>query len=376
VLTKVRQMVLPKIETLGPIEASIIDDTGFPKKGKHSVGVARQYCGQLGKQDNCQAVVSLSIANHQASLPIAHRLYLPQSWADDPQQRQKAKIPQDIVFKTKPQIALARLRPPKAAGVPLGTVLADAGYDYDGQFRDGVTELGLPYAVAIQSNVLVWKADTILPMQGQGRQKPPRPQVRAQQLSVKEVALGLAAEAWNMITWREDGEAFTSRFARLRIRPVTRHEQPAEEWLLIECPPLPFHWPTASGTFGNSAGERDSADQVLAVHLTCRYRLRRVGRSGQTPMADRARLPRAQAGSGAGSLRRAWMAGAAPSRHPVHRRLWIPDRRTGEFFPLRRCKPGGRRDGCHFPPSPNRGCRRRVPSGIFRTQLRHFDGAS
>src|SRR6201996_7428163 len=109
VLTKVHQMVLPKIETLGPIEASIIDDTGFPKKGKHSVGVARQYCGQLGKQDNCQAVVSLPIANHQASLPIAHRLYLPQSWADDPQQRQKAKIPQDIVFKTKPQIALAQL---------------------------------------------------------------------------------------------------------------------------------------------------------------------------------------------------------------------------------------------------------------------------
>jgi len=236
VLTKVRQMVLPTIETLGPIEASIIDDTGFPKKGKHSVGVARQYCGQLGKQDNCQAVVSLSIANHQASLPIAHRLYLPQSWADDPQRRQKAKIPQDIVFQTKPQIALQQLRAAKAAGVPLGTVLADAGYGYDGQFRDGVTELGLLYAVGIQSNVLVWKADAILPVQGQAGQKPSRPQVRAQQLSVKDLALGLAAEAWNMITWREDGEAFTSRFARLRIRPVTRHEQPAEEWLLIEWP--------------------------------------------------------------------------------------------------------------------------------------------
>ena len=109
VLTKVRQMALPKIEALGAIEASIIDDTGFPKKGKHSVGVARQYCGQLGKQDNCQAVVSLSIANHHASLPIAHRLYLPQSWADDPDRRKTAKVPEDLVFRTKPQIALEQL---------------------------------------------------------------------------------------------------------------------------------------------------------------------------------------------------------------------------------------------------------------------------
>jgi SRSO17 transposase len=142
VLTKVRQMALPKIEALGAIEASIIDDTGFPKKGKHSVGVARQYCGQLGKQDNCQAVVSLSIANHHASLPIAHRLYLPQSWADDPDRRKTAKVPADIVFKTKPQIALEQLKAAHAAGIPLGTVLADAGYGYDSQFRERDHETG------------------------------------------------------------------------------------------------------------------------------------------------------------------------------------------------------------------------------------------
>jgi SRSO17 transposase len=110
VLSKVRQTVLPNIEALGAIEASIVDDTGFPKKGKHSVGVARQYCGQLGKQDNCQAMVSLSIANHHASLPIAHRLYLPQIWANDPERRKKAKVPEDISFKTKPQIALEQLK--------------------------------------------------------------------------------------------------------------------------------------------------------------------------------------------------------------------------------------------------------------------------
>ena len=83
VLAKVREMVLPEIERHGPIEAWIIDDTGFPKKGRHSVGVARQYCGQLGKQDNCQVAVSLSIANHHASLPVAYRLYLPKEWAAD-----------------------------------------------------------------------------------------------------------------------------------------------------------------------------------------------------------------------------------------------------------------------------------------------------
>ena len=236
VLTKVRQMVLPKIEALGAIEASIIDDTGFPKKGKHSVGVARQYCGQLGKQDNCQAVVSLSIANHHASLPIAHRLYLPETWANDAQRRQKAKVPQDIVFKTKPRIALDQLRAAHAAGIPLGTVLADAGYGYDSQFRDGVTELGLLYAVGIQSNVLLWRADAVLPAQGPDGQKLSRPQLRPMQDSAKEVALGLPADAWHVTTWRENGEAFTSRFSRLRLRPVTRHEQPAEEWLLIEWP--------------------------------------------------------------------------------------------------------------------------------------------
>src|SRR5438270_5442977 len=99
VLAKVCESVLPAIERHGPIEAWIIDDTGFPKKGRHSVGVARQYCGQLGKQDNCQAAVSLSIANRHASLPVRYRLYLPQEWADDMARRKKAGVPGDIAFK-------------------------------------------------------------------------------------------------------------------------------------------------------------------------------------------------------------------------------------------------------------------------------------
>src|SRR5216110_3406551 len=104
VLAKVREMVLPAIEKDGPIEAWIIDDTSFPKQGQHSVGVHHQYCGQLGKEANCQVAVSLSIANHTASLPVAYRLYLPKEWAKDKVRRKKAGVPKDIRFKTKPEI--------------------------------------------------------------------------------------------------------------------------------------------------------------------------------------------------------------------------------------------------------------------------------
>jgi SRSO17 transposase len=152
-LARVRDRVLPQIEQHGPIRAWIVDDTGFPKKGKHSVGVARQYCGQLGKQDNCQIAVSLSIANDAASLPIAYQLYLPHSWAEDPEQRKKAKIPAQITFQTKPQIALEQIKTAKAEGIAPGVVLADAGYGADGSFRAGLSELDLTYVVGVQRDI-------------------------------------------------------------------------------------------------------------------------------------------------------------------------------------------------------------------------------
>jgi SRSO17 transposase len=119
VLAKVREMVLPSIERHGPIEAWIIDDTSFPKKGQHSVGVARQYCGELGKPDNCQVAVSLSLANRQASLPIAYRLYLPEEWAADSERRCKAGVPEAVGFATKPMVALAQIATACEAGLPL-----------------------------------------------------------------------------------------------------------------------------------------------------------------------------------------------------------------------------------------------------------------
>lgn len=236
VLTKVRQTALPGIEAHGPIEAWIIDDTGFPKKGRHSVGVARQYCGQPGKRDNCQAVVSLSVANHHGSLPVAHRLYLPEPWINDMDRRTKAGIPLDTVFKTKPEIALDLIRATQAAGIPCGTVLADAGYGNDSKFRDGLTALGLPYVVGIQTNLLLWKADGVLPPRGRRGGKPSHEALREQQVSVKELALDLPTDAWQTITWRVMDDPLTSRFARLRVRPAVRAEMADEEWLMIEWP--------------------------------------------------------------------------------------------------------------------------------------------
>src|SRR6195952_4483978 len=127
VLAAVRRQVIPAVERHGPVAYWIVDDTGFPKQGKHSVGVARQYCGQLGKQDNCQVAVSLSVANDHASLPIAYQHYLPQAWANDPARRRKAGVPDDIAFQTKPQIALGQMRAALLAGVPGGGGLTDAG---------------------------------------------------------------------------------------------------------------------------------------------------------------------------------------------------------------------------------------------------------
>ena len=153
-------MVLPEIERHGPIEAWIIDDTGFPKKGRHSVGVARQYCGQLGKQDNCQVALTFSLANHHASLPMAYRLYLPKEWVTDRARRRKAAVPKEITFKTKPAIALDHLRWACAAGLPRGVVLMDAGYGIDTALRGNITALGLSYVAGILPQTSVWAPGT------------------------------------------------------------------------------------------------------------------------------------------------------------------------------------------------------------------------
>src|SRR5246127_4335489 len=175
-LAKVSELVLPAIERSGPIAAWIIDDTGFPKKGRHSVGVARQYCGQLGKQDNCQVAVTLSLANHHASLPVAHRLYLPREWVTDRARRRKARVPKEITFKTKPAIALDHLRWACAVGFPRGVVLMDAGYGTDTALRESITELGLNYVAGILPQTSVWAPGTSPrpPKKWLGNGRPPK----------------------------------------------------------------------------------------------------------------------------------------------------------------------------------------------------------
>ncbi len=239
VLVKVREMVLPEIERHGPIEAWIVDDTGFPKKGTHSVGVARQYCGQVGKQDNCQVAVSLSIANRHASLPVAYRLYLPKDWAEDGERRRKAGVPEEIGFKTKPEIALEQLRSACRAGLPRGTVLMDPAYGNDARLRSAITALGLTYVAGIQSNALVWPSGAE-PKRGD---RPPTKKGRRDEpdlISAKQLALGLPKGAWRKVKWREgSADWLFSRFTRVRVRVGHRHrlaQDRTQEWLLIEWP--------------------------------------------------------------------------------------------------------------------------------------------
>jgi SRSO17 transposase len=246
VLKRVRELVGPAIERHGAVEAWIIDDTGFPKKGRHSVGVARQYCGQLGKQDNCQIAVSLSIANHGASLPVAYRLYLPEEWASDPERRARAKIPAEIVFKTKTQIALDQITAALGQGLAPGVVLTDAGYGADTSLRNAITALGLTYSVGILPNTTVWAPGTmpLPPSEWTGTGRPPKRLRRDrdhQPIAVKALALSLPPEAWLAVNWREGtNDQLGSRFARVRVRVAHRDYDlaapRAEEWLLIEWP--------------------------------------------------------------------------------------------------------------------------------------------
>jgi SRSO17 transposase len=245
-LKAVRDYALPKMETQGPILAWIVDDTGFPKKGKHSVGVARQYCGQLGKQDNCQVAVSVSVATAYASLPVAYRLYLPEKWAGDKDRRNRAGIPEEVSFQTKPAIALDQLRALVLSGLPCGVVLADAGYGNETEFRKGVRGLKLPYVVGVQKTTLVWPKDMhpLPPPEYSGSGRPPKLPGRSPDhtpVGVLKLAQDLPECAYQVITWREGtNKVLSSRFAAARVREGHRYywrtETPSEEWLLIEWP--------------------------------------------------------------------------------------------------------------------------------------------
>ena len=244
-LNRVAQWVVPKMDSSAG-GFWIVDDTGFPKKGKHSVGVTRQYCGVLGKQDNCQVAVSISLACEQASVPVAYQLYLPKEWAQDPARRKKAGVPAKIKFTTKTEIALQQLEALLAQGAAKHCVLADAGYGVNYAFRQRLTDMGLPYVVGITSAVVVWPPgiEPLPPKRYSGMGRPPvvpRRTGTRQPISVKALAHTLPANAFHTISWRQGtNEVLSGRFAAVRVRHAGGNTGKArlrpEQWLLIEWP--------------------------------------------------------------------------------------------------------------------------------------------
>jgi SRSO17 transposase len=246
VLQVAREWVLEPMGRHGPVAAWIVDDTAFPKKGQHSVGVARQYCGVLGKQENCQVAVSVSVANDAVSLPVAYQLYLPESWARDRRRRRAVGVPDPVPFQPKWQIALGQIRRLQAEGLPAAPVVADAGYGDTTEFRDALTTAAIPYAVGVKGDTTVWRpgAAPWPPKRSGGRGRPPtrvRRTATHRPVKLKTLAAELSPAAWRRVTWREGTRgAMRSRFARVRVRPAHRDENRSvprpEEWLLIEWP--------------------------------------------------------------------------------------------------------------------------------------------
>jgi SRSO17 transposase len=247
VLDRGLEAVIPAMLHRDPILAWIVDDTGFPKKGRESVGVARQYGGPVGKQDNCRVAVRPAVTSAQASMPVAFRLYLPESWVQDRQRRKKTGVPESIPFQTKTAIAVDQIRRARQRGVPQGVVLGAAGYGTDTQFRTELTKLEMGYVGGVQSTTTVWQPGAPPKPTPARKGKTGRPRkllqrnAKCRPISAKELALSLPTGAWKNVTWRPGvKQKWRSRYAALRVPPAHRDygrsEPHPEEWLRIEWP--------------------------------------------------------------------------------------------------------------------------------------------
>ena len=252
---KAARYAVAALEEQGPIEAAIIDDTGFLKQGTHSVGVKRQYTGSAGKVTNCQVAVSLTLANQWAHVPVDMQLYLPDTWAQDPKKRQEGQIPKEVPFQTKPQIALKMLQQAKEDRLPLGRVLADCGYGDNAPFREGVRALGLDYGLGIQAVTKVYGVSA------KGFRHP------------KPICVGLWAgqlrnRDFRRLSWREGTKKqLSSRFVFRRV-VVASDPRQEEQWLVVErseekAPKLQYYLMT---------GARTMTKKVLVRALKERYR--------------------------------------------------------------------------------------------------------
>lgn len=219
----------------------ILDDTSHVKKGMHSVGVARQYCGRLGKQENCQVAVSLSLATARGSVPLDYELYLPQEWTDSPTRCRKAGVPEAIRFRTKVSMAREQIERALQGDIPRGMILGDASYGCESDFRDWLTARQLAYVLAVRNNAGVWwgkhqPAATKPSKMGRPRIFLKR-DARHQPISVLELARALPEKSWRTVSWREGtNQTLSSRFARVRVRAAHGNVDREEEWLLIEWP--------------------------------------------------------------------------------------------------------------------------------------------
>lgn len=226
------------------LEAIVIDDTGFAKKGTFSVGVARQYSGTLGRTDNCQVMTSVHLAGDLGSVMVGSRLYLPKGWTDDRERCRAVGIPDEVEFKTKWQIALDLIDQVLGFGISRRPVLADAGYGETVEFRDGLTQRGLIYVVGVPNNHLIWPpgANPRPPTHRRGTRGRPRSQWRdgnKHPLQIAELVKGIARERYKTVSWREGSRGkLSSKFLAYRVRSAEKHTKgrlPGEEqWLLCE----------------------------------------------------------------------------------------------------------------------------------------------
>jgi SRSO17 transposase len=251
---------------LAPDPVWVLDDTGFPKQGHHSVGVARQYSGTLGKTANCQVAVSLHQTGGEASTLLGWRLYLPESWTEDAERRAQAGIPEEVKFQTKWQLALALIDEARAWGLQPGVVLADAAYGESTEFRQGLASRHLPYALGIPSTLRVWtKPPRVRKARGRGRRPTVYHYGEQRPGAVREVAQ--QARGWKYVRWRAGTKGWLeSRFYACRVQPAHGFDEGdpphPEVWLLVEWPP----------------GEKEPTKYFLG-DLPAHYTLRRLVRT-------------------------------------------------------------------------------------------------
>jgi SRSO17 transposase len=314
----------------GPQAALVIDDTALPKKGTLSVGVARQYCGQLGKQANCQALVSLTLAGREVPVPVGLRLFLPKEWISDLERCAAAGVPDEaVVARAKGEIALAELDRLIDAGVRFGVVLADAGYGASAAFRQELSARGLTWAVGIPRNQKVYGADVqLVPPNGRKRRPAPDQEPR-------EAQAVLADLPWRRVTWRHGTKGpLAARFAAIRVRVGD-----GGTWANNR------HLPgDGRGHCPRRAGGRVALEwraQILPLKPAATHLAAGAGRCHQGALGLRAGTPATQTGTGLGPLRGSVLDGPASARADDLHGLCLPP-----ASPPRRAAPGGVGEKC------------------------------